>query len=58
MNKDYVVYSLQLAHELTNKGFEIKATGINFNNPKLKVFYFENTVELQKAIKEFNTQPK
>jgi hypothetical protein len=50
MKKDYVVYSLRLANELTNKGFKLVNTGINIKNPKYFVFFFENTKELRDAI--------
>ena len=50
--KNYIVYNLQLAHLLANKGFKLVGTGINYNNPKFKVFYFEDTPELHEAVKE------
>ena len=48
--RNYVVYSLRVANELVNKGFELIGTGINIQNPKYTVFYFEDTKELQEAI--------
>lgn len=53
MGKDYVVYSLRLANILSNKGFQIKGTRINYKNPKYTVFMFEDTEELRKAIKRY-----
>ena len=50
--KDYMVYSLRVATALVDKGFEVINTSININNPKLKVFYFENTKELREAVAE------
>ena len=47
---DYVVYSLRIANALTNKGFQIKATRVNYKNPKFMVFLFENTKELREAV--------
>lgn len=55
--KDYIVYSLRLAHYLINQGFELKNTGINMNNPKYKIFYFENTEELLAAIVSYKQNP-
>lgn len=49
--KNYVVYSLRVANDLVNKGFEILGTGINIQNPQYKVFFFEDTKELREAIK-------
>ena len=57
MNKDYVVYGLRLAHFLINRGFELKNTSININNPKYKVFYFENSEELQAAVASYKSNP-
>lgn len=48
--KDYMVYSLRVANALVEQGFEVINTSININNPKLKVFYFENTQELREAV--------
>lgn len=53
MTKDYVIYSAQLARYLTKKGFEIKNTEANFNNPKYKVYYFEDTAELRSAVSSY-----
>ena len=39
-----------MAHELEKKGFHTIGSGINFNNPKYKVYYFEDSKELQNAI--------
>lgn len=52
--RDYAIYSLRLAHELTNKGFQIVGTGINFSNPKYKVFYFKDSAELREAVAAFS----
>lgn len=49
--KDYVVYTKKLARSLINEGFELKNTAVDNNNPKFNVYYFENTQELQNAIK-------
>ena len=52
MNKTYTVFRLTIANKLVDMGFKCVATGINFKNPKYRVFHFENSEELQKAIKE------
>lgn len=52
MKKDYAIFSLRIAHQLTKKGFEVKNTGINTSNPKYKVFYFENSDELREAVRQ------
>lgn len=50
--KRYTIYSLRLANELMKHGFQIIGTNINANNPKLKVFYFENTPELRQMVEK------
>ena len=54
MNRPYTVFSLKLANKLVNKGFEILDTGVNVKNPKYRVFFFEDTEALRKAINEIN----
>ena len=51
--RDYLVYSLKMAHYLINKGFEVKNTSININNPKYKVYYFENNDDLLAAVNSY-----
>lgn len=55
--KDYVVYGLRLANFLIGRGFELKNTGININNPKYKVFYFEDSKELRAAVVSYKNNP-
>lgn len=50
--KKYVVFSLKIANELVKRGFEIVDTGINIDDPRYKVFYFEDTIDFRKAFKE------
>lgn len=50
--RKYVVFSLKIANELVRRGFKIVDTGINTENPKLKVFYFEDTKAFRAALKE------
>jgi hypothetical protein len=52
MRKTYVVFSLRIANELVRRGFKIIETGINTENPKYKVFYFEDTEEFRAALNE------
>ena len=56
MNKTYTVFRLTIANKLVDMGFKCVATGINFKNPKYRVFHFENSEELQKVIKELVAQ--
>lgn len=51
--KNFVVYSLKLANSLIKKGFEIKGSGINIQNPKYTVYFFEDTEQLRAAVNEF-----
>lgn len=50
--KKYVVFSLKYANELVKKGFQIVETGINIDDTRYKVFYFEDTEDFRKAFKE------
>lgn len=52
MKKTYIIFSLRIANELVRRGFNIVETGINIENPKLKVFYFEDTEDFRKNLKE------
>ena len=47
-----IVYSLKLAQRLCERGFVIKKTGINPKKPWLYTYLFEQTPELEQAIKE------
>lgn len=47
--KKYCVFSLRIANQLVKRGFEIIETGINLDDPKYKVFFFEDTAEFRKA---------
>lgn len=50
MNNKYTVYSLRVANELVNQGFKVIGTGINFQKPQYRVFFFEKTEALCAAI--------
>lgn len=50
MNKTYTVFRLPIANALIDMGFECVATGINFKNPKYKVFHFKDSKELREAV--------
>lgn len=52
MRKTYIIFSLRYANELVKRGFEIVETGINIENPKYKVFYFEDTEDFRAALEE------
>ena len=51
MSNEFTVYSKRLALELRLKGFKILRTGINPNYPQFDTYIFENSHELQMAIK-------
>lgn len=57
MGNDLVVYSLRLANKLAGSGCPIKAIGINKNNPKYNVYYFEDTAAAQQIINDFKKNP-
>lgn len=54
MKKDCLVYTLRVANALVNRGFKIINTAINIDNPKYKVYYFEDSKAIREAIKEIN----
>ena len=51
MDKEFTIYSKRLALELRLKGFKILRTGVNPNHPQFDTYIFENSHELQMAIK-------
>ena len=51
MDKEFTIYSKRLALELRLKGFKSLRTGINPNHPQFDTYIFENSHELQMAIK-------
>jgi hypothetical protein len=46
------IFKLWLANELVNRGLKVVKYEVNTDNPKLKVFVFEDTKELSVALKE------
>lgn len=54
-NKDdlCVVYSLALMNEIVMAGYRCKQVEDDFNNPKFKVFLFDNIPEVQNIIKNY-----
>lgn len=53
---DFVVYSIKLANFLCKKGHKVKNYAINYNNPKLYCYYFENSEKLQQDFTEFKNK--
>lgn len=49
--KPYTVFSLRIANILVRQGFEIIGSGVNAKNPKLSVFYFDDTPAFRAALK-------
>lgn len=54
--KKCLVYTLKLANQLVELGYEIIETSINTNNPKYKVFFFEDTPEIRAEIKRLTAK--
>ena len=52
----YTVLSLWLANELLERGFECIGTGTNIKKKQFKVFYFEDSKELRRAIDEIKKE--
>ena len=44
------ILSLWMARELEKQGFQHVRLGINYNQPKYNVYYFEDTNEIRKEI--------
>ena len=56
-NKEYIVYSLRLANRLAYYGFSVKRVGINKNNPKYNVYFYEDSAELRQVVEEYKKNP-
>lgn len=50
---EYRVYTIKLARYLTDKGFKIIRTTQDVKKPDFLNWYFENTPDLEKAIKNY-----
>ena len=48
---EFTIYSKRLALALREKGFKLIRTGVNQNFPQYNTYIFENSDELQQAIK-------
>lgn len=51
-----IVRSLSMANWLTNNGFKILKVEDSEFNPRLKVFFFEDTKELHKTMVQFRKE--
>lgn len=49
-----VVYSQQMAAKLMLKGFVLQGMDKNKNNPNKNIFYFKESIELNKALSELS----
>ena len=58
MTKGYTVYTKWLAYELRKKGFRLIKTDINKNFPQFICWVFEDSQELQTAIKQLTQEKK
>ena len=54
--KQYTVFSLRIANILARQGFQIIGSGVNAKNPKLSVFYFEDTPEFRKSLQQLTSK--
>lgn len=52
LDNGYKVFTLRVARELQNRGFKLLGTEPNINHPDYKVFVFENTLNIIKAVTE------
>ena len=50
------IFSRRVALELRNRGFKIIKTEVNFKRPQFDVYCFENSEELQLAIRDMPTK--
>ncbi|SFQ23331.1 DUF5659 domain-containing protein [Caldicoprobacter faecalis] len=57
-NGYYVIKSMSLACFLIRKGFNLLKVDDSIQDPRKKVFLFEDTPELQRAITEFTQNLK
>jgi hypothetical protein len=56
--KYFVIYSLRIANALARKGFQIVDSRVNYKNPQYMVYMFEDTPQLQSAIKNLTAKPQ
>lgn len=49
----YVIYSLSMMNYLVRSGFDVVKVSDSTRNPKIKVFLFMDTPQLQETMKEF-----
>lgn len=50
------IFTLWVANKLINRGFKVVSSEINLSYPNLKVFIFEDTVELRQALGEITNK--
>lgn len=51
MKKEYTIYSMWLAYELRRQDFKLLRVEINPHHPQYECWVFENSAELQYAIR-------
>lgn len=56
--KEYTIYSKWLAYALRKQGFRIIRTDINPNFPQYLCWVFENSLDLQIAIRQLTEKKK
>lgn len=52
--KPYCVFTLRMANNLVEQGYELLGTSIDIKNPKYKVFLFKDSAELREAVKKLS----
>ena len=56
--KPYCVFTLRMANNLVEQGYELLGTSIDIKNPKYKVFLFKDSAELREAVKKLSRKRK
>lgn len=51
--RDYPIYSIELAHQLIAQGYLLVNKKLNKNNPKYYVYYFQEQEGLKEIVQAF-----
>lgn len=54
IKNEYIIYTRRIAFELRIRGFDIIKVRPNPNKPEFDCYYFKNSEEFQKALKEIS----
>ena len=58
MTKEFTIYTKWLALELREQGFRLIRTGINQNFPQFITYVFEDSTDLQIAVRQLTAKKK